>query len=68
MKNSSLLTGSIFLLFAMLWLPLGQYDFLLENWMKIGTYAVPFLLIGAFSFYQGKTLKELLTHYRFKGI
>lgn len=34
-------------LFGMLWLPLGQYDFLLENWMKIGTYAAPFLCIGA---------------------
>lgn len=29
----------------MLWTPLGQYDFLLENWMKIGTYVAPFLLL-----------------------
>lgn len=33
----------------MLWTPLGQYDFLLENWMKIGTYVAPFLLFMFFS-------------------
>jgi hypothetical protein len=33
-------------LFGMLWLPFGQYEFLIENWMKIGTYAAPFLLFG----------------------
>lgn len=33
----------------MLWAPLGQYDFLIENWMKIGTYAVPFILFVLFS-------------------
>ncbi|MEM8565414.1 MAG: HXXEE domain-containing protein [Bacteroidota bacterium] len=49
MDNSKFLLGSIVLLFAMLWLPFGQYSFLIDNWMKIGTYAVPFLLIGAFS-------------------
>ena len=36
----------------MLWAPLGQYNFLIENWMKLGTYAVPFILI---SFVAGKT-------------
>lgn len=30
-------------LFGMLWVPVGQYEFLIGNWMKIGTYAVPFL-------------------------
>ncbi|NOT56650.1 MAG: HXXEE domain-containing protein [Deltaproteobacteria bacterium] len=30
----------------MLWLPFGQYEFLVEHWMKIGTYAAPFLLFG----------------------
>ena len=49
MKQTQALLASIVLLFAMLWLPLGQYEFLLDNWMKIGTYAIPFLLIGAFS-------------------
>jgi Protein of unknown function with HXXEE motif len=33
-------------LFGMLWLPFGQYEFLIEHWMKIGTYATPFLLFG----------------------
>lgn len=55
--------GAMVLLFAMLWLPLGQYPFMLDHWMKLGTYAVPFLLIGAFTFYEkapiqpGETLK-----------
>ncbi|MEM9887893.1 MAG: HXXEE domain-containing protein [Bacteroidota bacterium] len=68
MNTSQLLFGSILLLFAMLWLPLGQYDFLLNNWMKIGTYAIPFLLIGAFSFPQKTTSKRLFTDYRFVSI
>jgi len=33
----------------MLWAPLGQYDFLIENWMKLGIYAAPFLLLGFFT-------------------
>lgn len=33
----------------MLWAPLGQYDFLIENWMKLGTYAVPLILFMFFS-------------------
>ena len=33
----------------MLWAPLGQYDFLIDNWMKIGIYAVPFILFIFFS-------------------
>ncbi|MEM8897130.1 MAG: HXXEE domain-containing protein [Bacteroidota bacterium] len=49
MKHKQTLFASIILLFAMLWLPFGQYEFLLDNWVKIGTYAIPFLLIGAFS-------------------
>ncbi|MEM6844890.1 MAG: HXXEE domain-containing protein [Bacteroidota bacterium] len=68
MKFSTLLFLSIVLLFVMLWLPLGQYDFLLDNWMKIGTYAVPFLLIGAFAFKEKSTSKQLLTDYRFISI
>ncbi|MEM1094993.1 MAG: HXXEE domain-containing protein [Bacteroidota bacterium] len=50
MKNGPLLIGSIGILFAMLWLPLGQQDFLVEHWMKIGTYAIPFIGIGIFAF------------------
>jgi hypothetical protein len=51
-EKVSYLPLSILLLFLMLWLPLGQYDFLIDHWMKIGTYAIPFLLIGAFSFFS----------------
>lgn len=49
MKNKTLAFSSIVLLFFMLWVPLGQYEFLIEHWMKIGTYAVPFLLLMFFS-------------------
>lgn len=33
----------------MLWAPLGQYNFLIENWMKIGIYVAPFILFIFFS-------------------
>ncbi|MEM6962470.1 MAG: HXXEE domain-containing protein [Myxococcota bacterium] len=33
--------------FAMLWTPLGQHAFLFENWMKLGTFMAPFLLLVA---------------------
>jgi len=39
----------------MLWAPLGQYDFLIENWMKLGIYAAPFLLLGFFSQTEAQT-------------
>ncbi|HAA16028.1 MAG TPA: HXXEE domain-containing protein [Cytophagales bacterium] len=68
MKESKLLFGSIISLFAMLWLPLGQYDFLIDHWMKIGTYAVPFMLMGAFSLNRNVGLKKLSKDYRFIGI
>ena len=44
----------IALLFFMLWFPMGQYDFLIEHWMKVGTYAIPFLFIGMLSFKKDK--------------
>lgn len=68
MKNSSPLLASVVLLFAMLWLPLGQYDFLIDNWMKIGTYAVPFLLIGAFALSQEEGIKKHFKDFRFIGM
>ncbi|MEM6380364.1 MAG: HXXEE domain-containing protein [Bacteroidota bacterium] len=68
MEKNQLLITSILLLFAMLWLPFGQYDFLLDNWMKIGTYAIPFLLMGAFSFLETGNLKHLLTDFKFISI
>ncbi|MEM9245450.1 MAG: HXXEE domain-containing protein [Cyanobacteria bacterium P01_F01_bin.153] len=52
MARSKVILLSITALFLMLWAPLGQYEFLIENWMKLGTYVVPFILI---SFLAAKT-------------
>ena len=38
------------LAFAMLWVPLGQHVFLIEHWMKLGTFMAPFMLFVAFAF------------------
>lgn len=35
--------------FAMLWVPVGQHDFLLLHWMKVGAFMAPFLLLFAFA-------------------
>ena len=66
--GDSRILGTVILLFAMLWLPMGQYDFLIDHWMKIGTYAVPFLLIGAFSLSKEAWFKDHLKNYRFIAI
>ena len=55
MYDSKKSLAAIFLLFFMLWAPLGQYNFLIENWMKLGTYAVPLILFLFFSFTQERT-------------
>lgn len=55
MNNSRLAFASIGLLCFLLWFPLGQYDFLIENWMRVGTYAAPFLLVAFFSSRTEKT-------------
>ncbi|MEM8847516.1 MAG: HXXEE domain-containing protein [Bacteroidota bacterium] len=55
MNDKQLLISSIVLLFLMLWLPIGQHDFLIDHWMKIGAYAIPFLGIGIFAF-KGKVI------------
>lgn len=40
----------------MLWVPVGQHEFLLKHWMKVGTFMAPFLLMTALAFRQsGKT-------------
>ncbi|MEM7059628.1 MAG: HXXEE domain-containing protein [Pseudomonadota bacterium] len=36
--------------FAMLWVPIGQHDFLIVHWMKVGTFMAPFLVLIAFTF------------------
>ena len=53
MDNSKLALAAIILLFLMLWAPLGQSPFLVDNWMKLGTYAVPFIL---FMFFASRTV------------
>ncbi|MEM6692235.1 MAG: HXXEE domain-containing protein [Planctomycetota bacterium] len=36
--------------FGMLWIPLGQHEFLIRNWMKVGTLMAPFLVFVALTF------------------
>ncbi|MEM7765749.1 MAG: HXXEE domain-containing protein [Pseudomonadota bacterium] len=43
--RSNLTALSAVALFLMLWLPLGQHEFLIQNWMKVGTFAAPLLLL-----------------------
>ena len=52
MSNSKISLAGICLSFFMLWAPLGQYNFLVENWMKLGIYGAPFLL---FMFFASRT-------------
>ncbi|MEM6831525.1 MAG: hypothetical protein AAF551_13525, partial [Bacteroidota bacterium] len=68
MKNSQALVGAILLLFLMLWVPIGQHNFLIDHWMKIGTYAVPFMLFGVFLLEKDNNLRILLDNYRFMGV
>lgn len=46
----------------MMWVPLGQHTFLIEHWMKVGTFMLPFLICIAFAF---KPEPELLSDARF---
>lgn len=41
---------ALVLAFLMLWVPLGQHDFLLAHWMKVGTFMAPFLILAAAAF------------------
>ncbi|MEM6613221.1 MAG: HXXEE domain-containing protein [Cyanobacteria bacterium P01_C01_bin.72] len=59
MNNTKIALVTIVILFLMLWAPLGQYDFLVQNWMKIGSYAAPLLLFGFFSNQAVKTTSVL---------
>ena len=65
MKFTKPLLASIVLLFFMLWAPLGQTEFLVQHWMKIGTFAIPFLLIGSFSFADNNKSSALAKDFRF---
>ncbi|MEM1259914.1 MAG: HXXEE domain-containing protein [Bacteroidota bacterium] len=68
MKTSTPLLTSILLLFLMLWAPLGQYEFLIEHWMKIGTYSIPFVGIGIFAFKDIGTNMSLGSNLRFLAL
>ncbi|MEO1034518.1 MAG: HXXEE domain-containing protein [Pseudomonadota bacterium] len=46
-KPNYLGLATLLVAFAMLWLPLGQYPFLIEHWMKVGTFMAPLLLFAA---------------------
>lgn len=41
---------ALVLAFAMLWMPFGQHDFLVEHWVKVGTFMAPFLILVAAAF------------------
>ncbi|MEO1700641.1 MAG: HXXEE domain-containing protein [Pseudomonadota bacterium] len=43
-------SGALIAAFAFLWIPLGQQDFLVQHWMKVGTFMAPFLVLVALSF------------------
>ena len=49
MGSSKPAFAAMLVLFAALWLPLGQGPFLAEHWMKIGTFAAPMLVFMAFT-------------------
>ncbi|MEL7281363.1 MAG: HXXEE domain-containing protein [Pseudomonadota bacterium] len=40
--------GALIAAFVFLWVPLGQHDFLVQHWMKVGTFMAPFLILVAF--------------------
>lgn len=42
--------GALIAAFALLWIPLGQHDFLIQHWMKVGTFMAPFLVLVASGF------------------
>ena len=65
MKNNNLLIASIILLFSMLWLPMGQYEFLVDHWMEIGIYAIPFVGMGLFAF---KERSEEISNHNYRLI
>ena len=44
--NRRIAAASALTLFVMLWLPVGQIDFLTRHWMKVGTFTAPFLLLA----------------------
>ncbi|MEM9361414.1 MAG: HXXEE domain-containing protein [Bacteroidota bacterium] len=68
MNDKQLLFASIVLLFVMLWLPMGQHNFLIDHWMKLGTYAIPFIGIGIFAFKEKVVDPPLTSNLRFIAV
>lgn len=62
------LFASIGLLFLLLWMPMGQHDFLVNHWMKIGVYAIPFLGMGIFAFRINGESDKFYEDFRFLGV
>ncbi|MGD1935474.1 MAG: HXXEE domain-containing protein [Candidatus Phaeomarinobacter sp.] len=46
--NQKLAALSLMIFFAMAWLPLGQQEFLVNHWMKIGAFIAPILVFAGF--------------------
>lgn len=57
MTSHRLSLAVLILAFSMLWLPLGQHDFLAAHWMKVGTFMAPFLLLVALTFRSAGDLR-----------
>ena len=55
-KSSPPVAAFLILTFAMLWVPVGQHAFLVPHWMKLGTFAAPFLLFTASAFRRDDAL------------
>ncbi len=55
-------------LFGMLWFPMGQYEFLIDHWMKIGTSTVPFLLFGALTMREQNEARLLLADFKMLSV
>ena len=46
---------TISIIFAFLWIPMGQTSFLIEHWMKLGTFLLPILFFIAVTFQERGT-------------
>lgn len=67
MRQDGIQAVIIVLAFALLWTPLGQQDFLHENWMKVGVFMMPFLMFSALSF-GGSSLSRTKPHIKFVAL
>lgn len=49
---------TISIIFAFLWVPIGQTPFLVEHWMKLGTFVLPMLLFMMITFQEPEIEKR----------